>query len=252
LQELDRVRVKYLGRGERDQDADLIIQTGFAVTVPLVDALNRRKPFLIMEAPYWRPDREFVMHNSSWGYNGLNGGAFRHAAPAQSRPKPELQPMKEVGRTVIFGQKPTDHSIDRDHIDWLLDKQRQYPTAEIRHHPLMVNGRQEALDDVFDRCYRAVTYSSTVGCEALIAGCHSEPESPLSMAYAVEDRREWLHRLSWAQFSHVEYATKDVAQYVISGYEEARERAEEGLVMVPRAKIDPQATTQRYYNEFGN
>jgi hypothetical protein len=255
LQELDRVRVKYLAKHEVDKTADLIIQPAFSATAALRYAVDNRKPYIIMEEPHWRPDKEFCISTASWGYNGLAGRGWHPATPAQSRPKPKLMPLKFEGATIIFAQKPNDHSIDieHNHVRWIKEQMRRFPNYELRHHPLMCADKQEPIAEALDRCYRAVTYSSTVGTEAVIAGCVSHPESPGSMAYDIgESREQWLHDLSWKQFTHAEYGTRDVANWIISGYEEARARADDGLIQTPRNKLDRNVECLRYYNEFGN
>jgi len=155
--------------------------------------------------------------------------------------------------TIIFAQKPNDHSLcGADHIAWIKRKLALYPDAELRHHPLMCAVEQEPLDEALDRCYRAVTFSSTVGGEALIAGCISLPDDEGSMAYTAHSRAKWLHELSWKQFSHTEYHRPDVASWIMSGYEEARASARKGNVQTPRNKVDRNIECLRYYREFGN
>jgi hypothetical protein len=167
-------------------------------------------------------------------------------------------PMKGMGdgAVVVFGQKPNDHSLrGDDHVAWIKDKLGRNVDAEFRHHPLMSAGGlllMEPLDQVLDRCSLAITYSSTVGAEALIAGCVSYPDCKQSTAYNVTDREQWIHDLSWHNFTLEEFATPKVAKYILSGFQEAWDRAERGGQEHPRGKMDKQAIMQRYYDEFGN
>ncbi len=114
--------------------------------------------------------------------------------------------------------------------------------------------KQEPLSSVLDRCRRAITYTSTVGAEALIAGCISNPEGEGSVAFGIDrwSRAQWLHDLSWKQFRHEEYKDKNIAGWIMSGYDEARERAKDGLLEHPREKLDRNIDCLRYYKEFGN
>lgn len=227
---------------------DLTVQTGFGRTPAIMEAIERGKPYLIMEAPFWRGDGN-VHTTSSFGYNGLAGGAFRPAAPSSERPHPPLRSLKTEGSTIIFGQKPTDHSLrGHNHARWITAKITEHPGAEFRPHPLMVpEGSLETLESALERCLHAITFSSTVGAEALINGCISLPECPGSTAYQVTDRESWIHELSWGQFSHLELISEEVANHVLSGFAEGRERARDGLQEIPREKLDGTAI-QREYN----
>lgn len=232
-------------RAEGCGDADLMVQTAFSRSYAVMDAIGKRIPFLIMEAPFWRhiPMEDWV----SWGYNGLAGGAFRHSAPDKERPKPELQPWKEDGAIIVFGQKPTDHSLrGHSHADWIVSKLEEYPDAEFRPHPLTVPRESlEPFAQAISRCKKAITFSSTSGAEALIAGCESQPEHPGSIAYEVSDREQWLHETSWAQFRRHEFC-EGGAEHIIGGYDEARARSEQGLVEEPRLRVDGQKEFARY------
>jgi hypothetical protein len=64
----------------------------------------------------------------------------------------------------------------------------------------------------------------------------SEPEHWGSSAYKVKDRRKWIHELSWQNFPFDVAATKQVGEHILSGYEVARVRAQEGQQEVPRNK----------------
>ena len=95
----------------------------------------------------------------------------------------------------------------------------------------------ESIISVLDRTLRAVTYSSTVGAEALIYGCESRPECAGSSAYGVKSRVQWLHDMSWRQFSNGELGQVEAVKHILTAYDEARERAKGGLVETPRNKV---------------
>ena len=234
--------VEFLPRHEVSKTADLVIQTGFCGTNALRGAIDRRVPYLIMEAPPFRTLCPWESW-SSWGYNGIAGGAYRPEAPDEPRPTPSTSPRKETGDTLIIGQKPTDHSLrGSDHVGWLEAKLRESPRAKLRHHPLMVDPPctiEEALDGV----QSVITYTSTVGVDAAVAGCKVIVEGPGSWWIQGIEREAHLHALSWAAFTHDEYRTRRVAEHILSGYDAAREVEPE----IPRGKQDGRAICEQYY-----
>ena len=239
-------------RSEGIEDADLMIQTGFARSVALLDAIDKGIPYLIAEAPFWR-DFYPVDKAISWGYNGLAGGAWAPPPPEEESPKPELLPMKAHDEPVlIIGQKPTDHSLrGTDHVQWILDRRREIPGADFRPHPLMVKpGTLEPLDTCLRKYGRVVTFTSTVGAEALVYGCHSQPWHRGSIAYGVTDRERWHHELSWRQ-AYADSISPSMVENILSGLDEARDRAIQGLVERPRDRVDGRSVEQRYYALMG-
>ena len=241
--------VVIMDRAEVVKGADLLVQTGFAASNALRSTIDQRLPYIIMEAPFWR-DYYDVHGASSWGYNGLAGGAWAPSPPDEARPKPELKPVKAgTGPTIIIGQKPTDHSLrGTDHVEWIRNIRAEIPEADFRPHPLMVSpGTLEPIDKVLRRYTQVVTYTSTVGCEALVAGCHVRADHPANLAYGIgEDARGgWHHGLSWRQSTHDSFG--ELVPFILSGYSEARERAEQGLVEHPREKVRNTAQEQAYY-----
>lgn len=230
---------------------DLWIQAGFQSSAGLRHAILTRNPYIIIEYPHWRPTAGDHANVASWGYNGLGGFGWRPAASEEPRQHPKLKPWKESGAIIIFGQKPNDHSLDgSDHVAWIKKKRAQNTAAEFRHHPIMCAGRQETSEQVLDRCGLAITYSSTIGVEALIAGCLSYPESKASMAFDVKNREAWIHELSYSQYGLHEWALEKTAKRVLAGYEEAADMASTGFVQHPRHKET--LSMDRYFEEFGN
>jgi len=226
---------------------ELVIQTGFAQTHALLDAIDRRVPYIIMEAPYFRGFYEFY-EASSWGYNGLAGGSWRPTPPpSEERAKPMLLPLKTEGGILIVGQKPNDHSLrGSDHGQWLLDRFREFPTADFRPHPLTVApGTLEPIDEALRKYKTVITYTSTMGVDALQSGSIVRADHRGSLCWNVRDRDVFFHDLSWAQASHGDFHR--VGAYVLSGYDDARSRAEAGLVEHPRPKVDGPTICQRYY-----
>ncbi len=240
----------YRGRGEAAQGDDLVIQTGFARSTALLSAIEQETPYIIMEEPTFRPFLDGT-NFSSFTYNGLAGGGYRPAPKHGERAHPPLGEGRGEG-TLIIGQKPTDHSLrGADHVKWIKDKLDALPDATFRHHPLMVMpGTQEALDTALARHERVVAWNSTTCVNAHLAGCLVTVEGPGAEYREGESPEELAHRLSWANFSHAEYATPEVAQYVLSGYERAEADAATGDQEIPREKVDGTAICRRYYFTF--
>ncbi len=206
---------------------DLAIQHGYRDSGSLGFCQDNGIPCIITEIGVWQNPGEFTY---GWGYNGLNGLAFVPEPPAERRCKPDLKPYKGCdGITTVFGQTPGDKALRGcDIYKWALRMLKVHPGAEYRPHPMLLDipGTAEPLEDVFARTTLAVTYSSTTGAEALIEGISTYAEHPGSYAYQVEDREEWLHRLSYRM---IDMGKEIPVEYILSGYEEALSRAEEGI-----------------------
>lgn len=232
--------------------ADLHVQVGFALTGALCACMDRGEPFIIMEAPFLRGELGWDLYTaSSFGYNGLAGGALRPEPPSEERWKPELRPLKgkEDGNILIIGQKPTDHSLrGSNHGYWLRTKLLEFPEAVFRPNPLMhPYNTLPPITVALAQAWKVISYTSTAGAEGLVMGCESLPDSRYSMAHAVTDRATWLHELSWCNFYHNEYATQRVVSHILTGYEEARHRASSLEYDRPRERVDPQAICAAYY-----
>jgi hypothetical protein len=242
-------RVDRIDRGEVVKGADLLIQTGFAGSNALRSQIDNELPYLIMEAPFWR-DFYDVHEASSWGYNGLAGGAYAPQAPNDERPRPPLKPMKAgAGPTIIIGQKPTDHSLrGSNHVEWIRSVRAEIPSADFRPHPLMVpSDTLEPIATVLERYVQVVTYTSTVGCEALVAGCQVRADHGSNLTCGVTDeyRADWHHGLSWRQSTHDTFG--ELVPHILSGYDEARSRARLGVVEEPRERVRDKRIEQEYY-----
>lgn len=242
-------RVTYLSRST-PTEGDLMVQVGFNASTALRSAIDKRIPYLIMEASPFRTMHPAETH-SSWGYNGLAGGAFRHKAPDIDRAYPYPKPLKEGGKTLIIGQKPTDHSLrGSDHIRWLSAKLDEYPEAEFRHHPLMVpEGERGTIEDALREAGKVIVYTSTVAVDAAVAGCKVVVEGHGCWWNPEWDRTEQLRELAWASGKDEEYAGS-LCDHVLAGYDEARSLAEDGNVEHPRGKLDGRAVCEQYYKQI--
>jgi len=234
------------GRDETiHKDADLYVQTGFAPSTGLLSAIERRIPYIIMEAPVFR-SFDLDTH-SSWGYNGLQGGAWHPPTPEEERDKPELQPS-HGGAKLIIGQKPTDHSLrGSDHVEWIRTKRLALPEADFRPHPLMVpRASLEPIESVLGAYGEVFTYSSTVGVDAVVAGCKAYADSEYSLLrYYTGSREDFTHELSWWQAHHSGY--NQLIEYILSGYAEAKDRISRGLCEIPTGRVNGQSIQQRYH-----
>ncbi len=222
------------------EGADLILQTGFQASAALRYAIAEGLPYIIAEGPAFRHLPGIDVDTwISWGYGGLMGGAWHPPRDGQELWVPRLGAQRTSGRQIIFCQKPNDHSIRgtvTSHIAWLEKQLDDYPNAEVRPHPLMWEGELEPITTVMDECHHAITYTSTAGVEALIEGAVSHPDHWGSPAYNVTDRREWLQDLVWQNFSNENMRRAFAGKYILSGFEEARERARQGKQEHPRDK----------------
>ena len=238
--ELAGCKITTINRTESlPKGTDLVLQTGFGKTRPLVEAIENHIPYLLAEAPAIRHDpRISTMDWSSFSYNGLLGGGYAPPAPYGEVWKPELKPMRsQNGSTIITLQVPNDHSLRGMDINaWAREQLVKYPDAELRPHPLMVPYEIESLDDMYARAGMVVASTSTQGCEALYLGIPVDITDRRSLAYDVKDREQWAHELSWRHAPHDALATERWGKHVLSGYEIAKVRAQKGIQEFPRDK----------------
>jgi hypothetical protein len=217
-------------------ECDLAIQAGFQITPAMADAMDREIPFIILENPVWGKENGVY----TWAYNGLNGGGWVPSAPAEVRSSPELLPWRDWqdGETTIFGQVEHDKALRGENIrEWAKSVQAVLPRAQFREHPVMLDQRESIQP--FRECLAgtslAITFTSTVGAQTVIAGIPTVATNAGSLAWPVSshtleetpitpDRWEWLHGLS---YRHIDQHVP--IEYILQGYDEARHRAEEGL-----------------------
>jgi hypothetical protein len=208
----------------------------------MTDAMSRGIPFIILENPVWHNGDKPATY--TWAYNGLNGLGWVPRPPAAVRIKPPLQDWKEwwTGQQTIFGQVNNDKALRGLDIDaWVYHVQQVLPEAIFRKHPVM-RDRLEPVLEPFERCIAktslAITYSSTVGAEAVIAGIPTIAISKGSLAYDVAthdlqaacispDREEWLHRLSYRHL-YADARVGAMREYILGGYDEALQMAAKG------------------------
>lgn len=238
--------IKAIGRDTPiPANTDLYVQSGFSGSTALLSAIDQSIPYIIMEAPVFR-SFDLETH-SSWGYNGLAGGAWRPPAPIEPRDRPALLDGHGGGQLII-GQKPTDHSLrGADHVEWISNKRLALPEADFRPHPLMVpHGTQEPIEMALCEYGEVYTFSSTVGVDAVVAGCKAYADSEYSLLSGYTgDRDEFLHELSWYQAAHSDY--RELTKYITNGYDEALSQMGDGHYETPRGRVDGKDVCERYY-----
>jgi hypothetical protein len=222
-------------------ECDLAIQAGFQISPAMADAMDRGVPIIILENPCWHNGDKPATY--TWGYNGLNGlGFVPDTEDRPDRPHPSLQEWKDPfeGQITVFGQVESDKALRGADIDaWRRGICEILPHAHFREHPVMV-GQNDAPLGPFEECMArtslAVTYTSTVGAEAVILGIPTISCHEGSLAYAVSshsiadapvapDRTEWIRELSYRHWRTSELVD---TKYILSGYEEARAAAQQG------------------------
>jgi len=233
---------EFAPRSHPIKDSDLVITAGFQITKANADAMRRGIPIIILENPVWHDGTKSDTY--TWAYNGLHGGGFVPSATHYQRRKhPKLQPWKEwdEGDITIFGQIPTDKAVrGHDLGAWIRQAQSVLPNAKFREHPICVPsrdwGKMESFEDCLARTSLAVTFTSTVGSETVIAGIPTITCNQGSLAYPVSShslsdspvapcRAEWIHELS---YRHQYIGGEPTLDYILSGYEEALALAKAG------------------------
>jgi len=114
---------------------------------------------------------------------------------------PELKPRKDSRRrAVVFGD------YGRDPVDEVKLARDKYHAAFYRPHPqdkrsCKLMAPDWSLEDIWDLADGAVGHSSTVLVQAEINGLHVHSTDPNHVCNGIEDRQEWLNRLSWCQWN---------------------------------------------------
>jgi len=225
---------------DRPVECDLAIQAGFQISPAMKDAMDRDVPFIILENPVWGKEEG----NYVFSYNGLaRGGTVPNCDELPFRFHPPLYSWKdwEGGQTTIFGQVENDKALrGADIYRWVEGCEEVLPRAVFRPHPVTLSrpdqANQESFEETLKKTHLAITYTSTVGSQAVIAGiptiaCHEGSlawdvsSHSLSEAPVTPDRELWIHRLA---YRHINLNEAVPVEYILSGYDEARANAEAG------------------------
>lgn len=192
--------------------------------------IDRGGPVLVMERGHLQPRMEFT----SLGWNGLG---YRATYPAgdESRWRKHWGKMaewKHYGRyALLIGQCAGDASLWGVNFDqWAQDCTDGLTglgySVVYRPHPLMVRGgylwhpkgsalSTGLLDDDLQKALLCVTYNSTAGVEAVLAGVPTVTVDEGAMAWPVTthridtapqwpDRWQWAADLAWCQWNEQE------------------------------------------------
>jgi hypothetical protein len=196
-------------------------------------------PVLILERPFFG-DRN---RNVSLGWNNPGRAAIRPLPMALGRRKPKAAPWvprDREGYLVVFDQVPTDimfaGAVGKDWAKRALASASKFWNrwGYVRPHPQMQ--RSTPLHEDLEKAWLGITYSSTAAVDCVLAGVPCITASPLSMAWDVTghyietivtpEREEWLHWLSYAQWSHEELVSGDALDFMLTALPDAKEDLE--------------------------
>lgn len=211
----------------------------FKVTKEKHAIIKRHLPtrtLIVVEAGFLlRPDYVQI------GWNGIGGHAnFRTKGVPGDRWEdlmrrgitPRKWSDRPRGPVVVCGQVPHDVQVQNsDHVAWCRETVKHYlekgSRVLFRPHPKVENADKYGVDpglvdrrplkDVMAEASLFVTFNSTVGVEAAIAGVPVVAMDKGSMAWAVSShglddepyrrgRRAWLFSLAYSQWNHEEMA----------------------------------------------
>lgn len=230
----------------------LFVQWGFKLTVALLSAIDARIPFVIIDLGYFDGSR---LRRFSISINGLHGLSMPVKGIDKLPPRwhPEIKDWQEGGEfVVVYGQLPSDAAVRGVNIEtWMHKTARECVAvfgkpARKRLHPKMLNVWEPPLtplEQTFEETFLAVTWTSGVAVQTVLAGvptvtCH--PASPawdvtphiLERYTRLEISRElWAHRLSHREYDL--YDDKDLDRavgYIIRAYPQATREAAVGNV----------------------
>jgi len=221
--------------GGAPPDADLVVFWGHRKLMVINKQRAAGHDYLVMERGYVGARFEYT----SLGFNGLNGRAdFLNDTVPDDRLYLFINLMRRwrglKGRYwAIMGQVAGDASLAGcDIYNWYQDiiadiKGRSTQPIVFRPHPLSrqysspmgSSLRTGRLSDILADAKAVITYNSNSGVDAILAGVPTMAQDRGSMAYAVAchkfedladtgepDRKTWLQRLSYCQWSSAEIA----------------------------------------------
>lgn len=217
--------------------ANLYVQHGFKLNPGLRSAIESRIPFVILDHGYFDPR----IDKFSISINGFHGLSMKvdEIEGLPKRPRPLIQDWREPGEYVyVFGQLPGDRACRGQNMETWPTKTAQDAAeaflrpAKVRPHPKMLSSWEKplaAVQSVWEECHVAVTWTSTVAVQAVIAGVPVVALHPANPAYDVAahdfarmrmpGRSAWLHDLSYRQYGFDEL--DEAIAYIQLGYPKA-------------------------------
>lgn len=221
-------------RHDFDLDGDLVVSWGWRLTALFAKAMSEGVPVLLLERGHLHPRTEWT----SMGFNGLGGyGVYADCLDDGQRFARhyghQMRPWREDGDYVlVMGQMQGDASLHGANIrEWAAETCRAYreaghrvvyrphPNANQNDHPECVEVHKWfPLEDSLRRASLCVTYTSTSGVEAVLAGIPTVTCNRGAMAWPVAahgilkdpvrpDRTAWANKLAWTQFSAEEISS---------------------------------------------
>ncbi len=135
-------------------------------------------------------------------------------APTGDRFKPELRPEKEGRRcVVILDHRVVDNMPNRKSM--ISQARKEYGHVDIRPHP-QESREMETLEDCLDRHDVVFGQRSTALVTAAIAGLRIKTLDTYSPTYPLtqdKTRDEWLHNLSWHNWTLDEMESGNAWEY---------------------------------------
>lgn len=216
----------HLNGGYNEQSRDLecpdgtraYIQWGWKLTRGLLTCMKLKRPYFILDHGYFEPRAEKI----SLSINGFHGKAYRQDLTGLRAPDnvPEVKPWRLDGDTIyVMGQLQNDRAVRGLDIDrWAQHIARKAhdqfdKRVVIRPHPLMINPWEPPLpplDEVWDDAYLVITWTSSVGPQAILQGVPTVAMHGASMASplvpatltrkAPRDRADWARDLASREF----------------------------------------------------
>lgn len=218
---------------DADVHGDLVVMWGWRRPDLVAKAAQARVPILVLEHGHLPPRNEWV----SMGIGGLSGLAT-YADPDNGDRFDQhwghlLSPWRNrPGRVLVIGQCEGDASLHcAKSKEWAAGAMAKYQGAghHVVYRPHPKSRRDDwplgveiedgvPLDVALESTALCVTYTSTAGVEAVLAGVPVVTCHPGSMAWPVTshgllaspvfpDRRPWAAKLAWTQFSPTEIAS---------------------------------------------
>lgn len=220
------------------------MQWGWKLTPGLLSCMKQRKPYLILDHGYLEPRAE----KFSISINGFHGRGLRvdtSALPEVTGAAPA--PWSLDGDTVyVIGQMQNDRAVRGVDIarwmDWAVHQSRDmFPGKRVirRPHPGTINPWEPPLpplESVFDDAYLVVTLTSSVGPQALMAGCPTVAYHDASMCRPLvpselrrvcpRGRTDWARDLRQREFGVDELDR--ACRFVVHCWQEAESSAAKG------------------------
>lgn len=239
--------VTHFRNGDQAKNCDMALFWGHQVDnyAYIEQYQDSGTPYLVLELGFTGDRKD----NTTLGWNGLNGGAYRPDTPEGDQAV-EYAPWKdpELGNIVIMGQLAGDASLRGANIgawcEWALHvMEERFPGRKVvfREHPKTHTAPGEKRPNttqILKSAGLVVTYSSNSGVDAIRAGIATIAYHPGSMAWDVAGqgldaevtqpcRHKWAREMHWAEWPVERIG--DGVRHNMQVWEEARERARAGI-----------------------